>query len=312
MRHFITLILFFLLAAYPHHGHAASPKATRSAGGTLQVWVPAGLIGDDYWIYLNGHIVSAPPHHTPESTGSLIKMKVSSGWELWNAEGLMLKTVRDDGWDRNYSPYALDAAARDALHLFQPVELPLAAGNYQIDLLVLPQSSFFNSSFPFVASSGWQTEVRKGKTTQLFLSIPYHLTDNSGAARAVPMYRVCPGGPTPPNIEQLQGWIKEYLDDPLVKLLRSASVTSHHKGRVVLDLPPEQGGTREFDGKQIRHIADTITNRHDFPNQSDVNDCQQRFPQFSKSYAQYGKLLSVIDQDLEKFRKLADELEKGR
>ena len=312
MRHLITLILFFMLGAYPHHGYAASTKSIRSAGGTLQVWVPAGLVGDDYWIYLNGHIVSAPPHHTPESTCGLTMVKVRSGWQLWSARGLMLKSILDEGWDRDYSPYTLDAATRDALHLFQPVEIPLRAGNYRIDLVVLSQGPFFDSSFPFAASPGWEAEVRKGKTKQLFLSIPNSFTNTGALSRAVPRYRVCPGAPTPPNLGQLQGWIKEYLDDPMVKMLRSASVTPHHKGTVVLNLPPEQGGTREFDGQQIRHIADTIANRHDFPSQSDVNDCQQRFPRFSKSYVEYGKLLSVIDQDLESFRKLADELEKSR
>ena len=312
MRHFITLILFFILAAYPQLAHAASPKATRSAGGTLQVWVPAGSIGDDYWIYLDGHIVSAPPHNTPEPTASLTMVKVASGWQLWGVKGLVLKSVGDEGWDRDYSPYDKDAATRDAWHLFQPLEFPLRAGSHKIDLVVLSYGSLFKSSFPFVASSGWQKDIRKGKTTQLFLSIPNNFTNNAGVARAQPRYRICPGAPAPPNLGELQGWIKEYLGDPMVKILRSASVTPHRKGIVLLDLPAEQGGTREFDGKQVRNIADTITNRHDFPSQSDVNDCQHRFPQFSKSYAQYGKLLSVIDQDLESFRKLADELKENR
>jgi hypothetical protein len=310
LRHFITPILFFVLAMCPHLAQAASTKAAHSAGGTLQVWVPAGLIGADYWIYLNGQIVSAPPHNALESAEDLIMMKVAGGWELWNHKGLALKSIRDDGWDRNYSPYSMDTATRDALRLFQPVELPLRVGSYQIDLVVLPQGTVYNSSFPFVVSSGWHIEVHKGKTTKLFLSIPSNFTRNAGA-RAVPMYRVCPGAQAPPDLKQLQGMIQKYLDDPMVKTLRNASVTPQHKGRVVLDLSPEQGGSREFDGKQIRYIADTIASHHDFPSQGDVNDCLHRFPQFSKSYAQYGKLLTVIDQDLESFRKLADELEES-
>jgi hypothetical protein len=312
LRHLITLFLFFILAIYPHQGSAASSKTTRSAGGTLQVWVPAGLMGDNYWIYLNGHLVSAPPHNAPTSADDLIMVKVGSGWELWNHQGLMLKSIGDDGWDRDHSPYTLDAATRDALRLFQPVEIPLRAGSYRIDLVVLPQGPVYNSSFPFVTSVGWQVEVRKGKTSQLFLSIPSNFTRTGGAPRLHPMYRVCPGAPAPPDLVQLQGLIKEYLDDPMVKILRSASVVPHHKGIVVLDLPSEQGGSREFDGKQIRHIADTIAVHHDFPSQDDVNDCLRRFPQFSRSYGQYGKLLSVIDQDLAYFRKLADELEGNR
>ena len=307
MRYFITLILFFILAAYPHHAHAASPKAARSASGTLQVWVPTGYIGDDYWVYLDGHLVSAPPHNTPESPTDLLVIKNRNGWELWGVKGRVLRSIGDEGWDRDYSPYDKDAAARDAWHLFQPVELPLRAGSHLIDLVVLQQGSDFKGSFPFVASSGWQKDIRKGKTTQLFLPIPNNFSKDFSVA-AAQAFRLCPGAPAPPDLGELQGLIKEYLADPMVKVLRSVSATPHHKGRVVLDLPPEQGGAREYDGIQIRHIADTIGYRHNFPKQSDVNDCQQRFPQFSRSYARYGELLSVIDKDLETFRKLADEV----
>jgi hypothetical protein len=310
LRHFITLILFFLLAASPYHALAASPKATRSAGGTLQVWVPAGFIGDDYWIYLDGHLVSAPPHNTPESTAGLI-IKNRNGWELWGVKGLILRSIGDEGWDRDFSPYYKDAATRDAWHLFQPVEFPLRAGSHLVDLVVLQQGSDFKGSFPFVASSGWQKDIQKGKTTQLFLSIPSNFSKAFSVA-AAPAFRLCPGAPAPPDLGELQGLIKEYLADPMVKVLRTASATPHHKGRVVLDLPPEQGGSREYDGKQIRHIADTIGSSHNFPRQSDVTQCQQRFPQFSRSYARYGELLSVIDQDLETFRKLAEELKERR
>jgi hypothetical protein len=311
MRYFITLILFFLLAAYPHHVHAASSKATRSAGGKLQVWVPAGYIGDDYWLYLDGHLVSAPPHNTPESRTNLLGIKNRNGWEFWGVEGLVLRSIGDEGWDRDYSPYDKGAAARDGWHLFQPVELPLRAGSHLIDLVVLQQGSDFKGSFPFVASSGWQKDIRKGKTTQLFLPVPNNFSNVISIPEAQ-AFRLCPGGPAPPDLGELQGLLKEYSADPMVKALRRVSATAHPKGRVVLYLPPEQGGAREYDDTQIRHIADTIGYRHNFPKQSDVNECQQRFPQFSKSYARYGELLSAIDKEHETFRKLADELKESR
>jgi hypothetical protein len=119
--------------------------------------------------------------------------------------------------------------------------------------------------------------------------------------------RVCPKGPVPPDVDQLQRWVKEYTDDPVVKTLRGvdASSLSGPKGIVVLSLPPAQGGSREFDGKQISYIVEAISAGRKLPNHSDVAECQRRFPQFSRSYAEYDKMINFIDDDMESFRKLA-------
>ena len=59
MRYFIRLILFLVLVGIPPHTNAE--HAPKPAPARLTVWVPSGVVGNNYWIYVNGHIVSAPP-----------------------------------------------------------------------------------------------------------------------------------------------------------------------------------------------------------------------------------------------------------
>ncbi|HUV70829.1 MAG TPA: hypothetical protein VMW15_14295 [Terracidiphilus sp.] len=72
-RHLAGLLILSLGAA----GIGTQAKAlkarpashSRAANGTLKVWVPAAMIGDDYWIHANGRIVSAPPRVPAISRG---------------------------------------------------------------------------------------------------------------------------------------------------------------------------------------------------------------------------------------------------
>ena len=116
----IILVAFLALTGVPRHANA-DPKAPPGSGlGQLKVWVPVGVIHDNYWIYLNGHIVSAPPHHAPDAgSRNFVSVKTHDGWEIWTKDGLILRSIHDQGWDNRYDPYALSLASRDALHLFQ-------------------------------------------------------------------------------------------------------------------------------------------------------------------------------------------------
>src|SRR5207237_9817161 len=72
-------------------------RSSDLAVGNLKVWVPAGMIGDDYWIYLNGSLRSAPPHGpTDPRSRSFMTTSASSvgsepetryGWDIWTKDG---------------------------------------------------------------------------------------------------------------------------------------------------------------------------------------------------------------------------------
>jgi len=44
----------------PNVDDANPENAADAKEDTLKVWVPAGFVGNEYWVYLNGHIVSSP------------------------------------------------------------------------------------------------------------------------------------------------------------------------------------------------------------------------------------------------------------
>lgn len=315
MRYSILLILFLVLIGIPPQTNAA--PAPKPASARLTVWVPSGVVGNNYWIYVNGHIVSAPPHPTSDpGSGNFTAVKTKKGWEVWNQHGLVLRMIHDDGWDRDFSPYALDAESREALHLFQPVELPLSAGKYKIDIAVLLPGPFYKSSFPFVISAGWDVDVEPGKPTQLYLSIP-DAWENSSIMPASPAAaqsnKACPADvPSAPNRDEVKQKIRAYKDDPIAQALRAANARlSHPKDVVLVDLPLEQGGPREFDGAQILAMVAAISEQYDLPSENDIQDCQRQYPQFSKSYSMYGDLIRFVDDELESFRKLAASLKQN-
>jgi len=168
MRSSILLVLLLSLIGISSQANAApKPSSVR-----LTVWVPSGVVGNDYWVYVNGHIVSAPPHPVPDQDSDVGAMKNNKGWRLFGPNGVVLQEIHDDGWDHDFDPYELDAASRDALHLFQPVELPLSPGKYKIAMAVLLRGPFYTSSFPFVFTAGWEVEVGPGKQKQLYLPVP--------------------------------------------------------------------------------------------------------------------------------------------
>lgn len=324
------LLVLLLVSSLPLMAQAKSRSSSHPVPGKLKIWVPAGIVGDNYWIYLNGHIVSTPPHAAEElkhaevitvATGKLNAdgtRESNDGWDVWNADGLVLR-MRHEDWDRTINAY-LNSGTGDTLHIFQAVELPLYPGEYTVEVAILSTGESNSgphgtTSFPFVFTRKSSMNVQRGKTAQIYLAIPDRWSNAPAVIPAVPFRRVCPGAQAaPPDVNQLERLVKQYMNDPLVQVLRGADAAgvTPSKGVVVLDLPQEQGGPHEFDGSQIRHIADAIAASNDLPTQRDVDDCQNQFPQFSKSYAQYGKIISDINNDIESFRKLAAKLERAQ
>jgi hypothetical protein len=76
----------------------------------------------------------------------------------------------------------------------------------------------------------------------------------------------------------------------------------------MLDLPADEGGRREFDGRQIAQIVGGIETNNYFPSDDEVSACQSRYPEYANSYGTYRQTLAVINSDLESFRKLSADL----
>ncbi len=295
-----------------------SPASADSGGGSgamgdLKIWVPTGIIGEEYWIYVNGNVIS-PRSHQRSGGSEVLAVSVPGGWEIWSSKGLILRST-PGGWDNRHDPYALSAASLNALHLFEAIDVPLPAGPYTVDLVSLSGPFPQRNSFPFALDAGWKVDLKPRQTRQLFLEIPaeYSLTPHNLAQRA---YRLCSDAEKPISPTE-QPWFKRnifgFLNDPLVSALRVARIMASPGDRtVVLKLPANLGGTRKFDGLQISHMVDALEYSWRLPEKKEVEDCKQRNPEFRASYAVTEKTIAQIDNDLQSFRDFASRLQGNR
>ena len=294
-----------------------SPKrhATSSRAGQLKIFVPVGMIGDDFWLYLNDHLESSPPHGTPEiADRDFIQVPLHkggingppNGWEIWGTKGRYLAMSQEIFTGLNGFVHSGNKAVEQ---LFQPVVLTLKPAKYSLELVISSTGNRPNS-FPFVVTRKYEVTVPGGDTAQLYIAVPDNWS-GTPTAMALPVNRVCPQaiwGQTPqaPDLDQLQRWINDYDSDPMVQVLhRAVAARSARSKTVVLNLPPSQGGSREFDDRQVRNIVAALEGSHSLPTHREVKQCMEKAPQFTRTYTEYDRLLTDLDQEIESFRKLA-------
>lgn len=281
-----------------------------AGAGTLKIFVPR-RVGDDYWVYLNGHLVSAPSHGTPTGESDFLYVPIQKGWEIWGEKGLRLTMSNESfhGLDE-----FLNSGGNAAQQLFQPVVMKLDAADYTVEVVMSSEHKSYGpgeSSFPFVVTRKYQTSVRVGDTEQVYIAVPNNYSSDMAIAAAI--NRACPwiqhgGSPAAPDLDWLKRTMNEYGADPMVRALQRAAATQGAQSQnvVMLDLPSSQGGPREFDRKQIGRIVSFIAANDNLPSHGDVAACMDKAPQFSRAYTQYDRLLTVVDQEMESFRNLAE------
>jgi hypothetical protein len=300
MRTLLAALVMMLWLAGTQICAAADPVTA----GTIKIWMPAGMVGTDYWIYVDGHVVGAPPHDAvPYDT---IVVKVSDGWQAWSASGEVLATHHEN-WDGRLVSY-IHADPPDPQHIFQATEFSFPPGTYSIQgMLLSPQ----DSTFPFVVTRPYSVEVKTGEAIQLYIAIPDGWSKGPAPVPARAMRAFCPSTSELPDFDELQRWASDYMADPMVQRLEDASSGVRLPGQrvVTLALPAEQGGPREFDAAAIAAIVDAITLTKAFPRQDDIARCAARYPEYAEPYAKYGRAIAAIDKDEASFRKLAKDLQ---
>ena len=292
---------------------AESAASEHASAGTLRVWVPVGAVGGRYWIYLNGHIAAAPKASDTTATNSglvvasfpasaVLSGNPGSGWDIVGPD-IGWQHVRHDVW----GPEVAKLLTKDEPHhLFTPVDLALPAGDYTVELMV--ESAGQKSGrfvFPLPITRGRVVTVSSSQTASFVGGIP----DAWSAVREVPAAqaaRLCPGGAAPPDLDGFKRRLASYKADPMTRALRGASDLG--EGLVLLKLPPSLGGPREFDGQQLKTIVEALAATFDFPADQDVAECEERYPEYSSSYREFGELLREVLRDIEGFRQHGDRL----
>jgi hypothetical protein len=311
----------------PSQGNARAVSETgpSTENGNLAIQVPVGAVGGDYWIYVDGHIASGPPHgiaarqnpdivlaarRSQEPTGEIVG---SNGWSIATIDGPVLG-ITHENWDSSLADY-LNASPKDRLHIFQETDVAVTPGSHTVEIAFLTQANHeaWNSlwpSFPFAISRKYTTDVQANHTAQIFAAIPdlWSPTAELSAAAAL-----CPAA-QPPDAKHLRDLFAAYAQDPIVVILRKSSFAMREPSErtAMLDLPPEQGGPREFDAGQIGDIVDAIVANHPLPTQDEISNCAKRYPILARSFASYGQTVALFASDMDSFRKFRDTLAQAR
>lgn len=300
-------VFFFLASVLPGTAQKSTTRNTRPANGKLRIWIPSGFIGDNYWIYLNEHLISSPPHGSRRGDFNIVSIADGSGWEVWGSKGFITSSNRYASWINSNSYLA------SGDNIFQKIEYPVIPGKHTVEVMI-PTGGTSRSlpSLPFVITRKYEAAVIAGQTFDVYPEIPSDWSlDHApfSAAEASPCSR------TSFVLKEMQdsfeSWLHSYRDDPLVKLLHIARGSYKYGSAVLeLDLP---SGPREFDGLQIEQIIGELSIRlNEWHDHNEIAYCKNRFPNYSKVFAEYDKTISFIEDDIASLRKLATDLRSGR
>jgi len=298
----------------------ASAEGGAAGEGALTIWVPTGLVGDNYWVYLDGHIVSSPPHSDIAGKAGIIfpdqrldDQNHPIGWDIQvddpsgNVRGGF--SIRhgyfliDNANFRSYIKQHLDPASGDSMGLFSAVNLPIQPGNYVVEVVYFSHNEYY-SSFPFAISPKYQANVGDRGRKELYIGVPddWERVEKAAAAHGNPS---CD---EKPDASYILNQMNAYLDDPVVQEL-TAKLGSSNDDSVSLDLPIADGGSREYDRVQIRYIANAILGHYynidHETSQSYIDDCKISHPEWSKTFDQYGKIVSDVKGEFQFVHRLA-------
>ena len=298
--------------------------------------VPIRFIGNEFSVYLNGHLANLPHRQAREddeedgsnilfikekNTGWTFETEVDSEWKTWGM--------------KNETFAGLSSLLRDhpdlAAKIFQPVELRVPSGTYTMELLLSsappPDATDpLAKEFPFALTRKYQVEVQPGMTVVQYVAIPDQWS-RILPSPAAPFNRVCPwinyGMSRPPDedgywqkeLDKLAREIESFQADPLVGLLREAEADtrSSARGIALLGLPPRLGGAREFDGRLARQLLAAIEDQHRYlPSHEEVRYCTEKAPQFSRTYQQYDAIVSEVESEMNSHREYVESLLRKR
>ncbi len=274
--------------------------ALRKVGkGLMKLWLPSGVVGDTFWVYVNGRLLSSPPHGTHKSNLNFVPVSDGSGsWEGFSPEGRVITSSRLDEYLRSGDPYGI----------FSPIELEVSSGRYTVEMMI-PGSQ--RGSFLFSQKS--DVAVPAGKSADVYLSVPlgFSIMPLPVAARQSFGYGLCLPRPEQFDLnaasDQLIQWGVRYRNDPLrAAMMRAATILRPSDRLVTLNVDREP---REYDGEQVK----ILIQRFEAPpfESGDIEVCRKLLPQYSETFSEFRTTIETVFRDREIFDKLAADLLKG-
>lgn len=302
----IALALYSANAAAQAKPHSNAPRSTKA---TLNVWVPGGFIGDKYWIYINGEIASAPPHSAIANVQTLIPIHPDSnpsqpisGYELWDKDGFVFR-MRNEDFD---GPDTLqEFMTGKGKGVFQKTSFKLRPGMYTVDVLMAHESS---TSYPFSVTHKYYYELEEGTVSNAYIAVPNTWSDPKALSSGMRGLFLCSSGSKEkPDADLVERELTSINNDPVVKeFMGLKPPPATERQTAILYLPDELGGTREYDGEQLRLMAKSIQANHNhYPQHDEVADCRMSLPQYAPIYDNFDVLINSIERLFRSFDSIA-------
>jgi hypothetical protein len=289
------------------HAQAAKPQS-----GTLVIKVPRGFLpSDDYWLYVNGKMLSAQPHPA-FTTLNREFMHVAAGSDA---------APSDEYWDATGRAAVCEAGrwtfprAGVRERVFEAVTLAEPPRKYVVELMTRSA----NKPFPF-AIARMETDIAAGATQTIELGIPPG-TDEAYIVQAS-RCSTCSISIHPPaqTLEFIHGDLNRTvaaLDaNPIVaaldEMLANLSVTPGRTPTVSATLPLAMGGGRELDARQVSLILTALQNSYGFPDIDQNAKLQSAEPPTPQLAAALSLRIKQHNARIDKFQKIVAALEQAK
>lgn len=288
---------------------ADDSNTVRPLLGALTIRVPEGIIGDDYWVYVNKHIVRAPSQDsTSDAASDFIRVATPNGMKFYDKSGLAAES------EQGQFTYLRDGISDT---LFQEVVIKLAPGNYVVEMMCKNDQG---PEFPFyVTKAQSDVQLNAGDSQTVAFGLPLGWTDSASAAGAA---AVAASGPvTAEEATQLQknfqDWNHRYEQDPLVQALsnvqRNFAFTPPLGPTVYVDLPENVGGPRELDADQIDATIKKIVSSYEFSlDATDRGRWQAAGSNFVQFYDQFSGQVDAYNKMVEGLHSIVDKLQQAQ
>lgn len=305
----IALCAVVLAGIFVATSDQVQAQTARPLLGTLIVKVPRGFLpSQDYWLYVNGQIVAAPPYGPfTKPYREFAVFEVDRGHEYHDVDGL---AVRIEGGRFTYSRPGLP---REPVFESHPIQL--APGKYVVELL----TRAVNHSFPF-AVARIEVQVAAGKTEEIEFDIPAG-TDEMRVARAS-RCGICVFSAHSPEktVEFIQDdfnrAVQKYEESPIVPVLNQVllnlSVTPPSQPSMFANLPDSMGGGRELNARQMSLIIEDLETDYRFPSIDGNSSLRSAAPPIPQIAAQLALQITEHNKRIDNFRQIVKALEQAK
>jgi hypothetical protein len=207
----------------------------------------------DYWLYLDGRLVSAPPHSGISAKYNLVELGPTQGYEFWDKEGVAAR-VKVNG--EIYS-------VRQGADVRSAEIFDVEPGAHHLEFLLLNKEGF-----PFAINSA-DLELKTGDSRGFWFNMPANYVCGLRPAAIAPFF-AAQGTDWQEEFSNRQAIVKKkikrFADDPLVQALDEALLNvrlspSDHP-LVWVKLPSKNGGKRELDARLVAALVQYLTGQY--------------------------------------------------